>query len=75
MEPTLNNFLLLSRFFLEPKVLSQDVSEIVKITNLCRDNLSPWSSKPHAEGGQGGELFIIFCEPILQNLFTVDVLL
>lgn len=30
MEPTLNNFLLFSRFFLELKVLSQDVSEIVK---------------------------------------------
>lgn len=30
MGPPLNNFLLFSRFFLELKVLSQDVSEIVK---------------------------------------------
>lgn len=45
------------------------------LKNLHMEDLSPWSSKPHAEGGQGGELLIIFCEPILQNLFTVDVLL
>lgn len=37
-------------------MLSEDLSEIVEIKNLCKVCLSPWSSKPHAEGRQGREL-------------------
>lgn len=52
----------LTWLFLEREVLSEDLSEIL-LKDLSRDDLAPWSSKIHAEGGEEGGLFMILVKP------------